>query len=194
MNAGYLIFHPTADQPLPEVSQVLTRLSETGLTGQPLPGMPQHFLTGPHFLQRITFLGCSPSVPLTANTNSDNALCSIRLLGPYPAPRLITGQNSRPPRCHGCRHRFHEWQEQIAEPDREIRCPECGQESSWRDLNWRQMAGSARLFIAISQVFPGEAVPTAGLMQTLQQGGEEWDYFYVQQPLLWPGGQNPGEL
>jgi len=194
MNAGYLMLYPTADQPLPVVSRLLTRLTDTGVTGAPLPGMPQRYLTGSHFLQRITFLGCSPSLPLATTDDSGEALCTIRLLGPYPAAHLITGQNSRPPRCQGCRHPFHDWRDQIAEPDREIRCPECARASRWQDLNWRQMAGAARLFIAISQVFPGEAVPTAGLMQTLQQEGKAWDYFYVQRPLLWPGGQNPDQL
>lgn len=190
MNPGYLIFHPTADQPPPAVSQLMTRLSDTGLTGLPLPGMPQRLLTGPRFLQRITFLGCSPNLPLAVDERSGATPCTIELLGPYPTARLITGQNSRPPRCRSCRHAIHGWADQGVLPDSEIQCPACGQACRLQDLDWQQMAGAARLFVAISQVFPGEAVPTAALMQALQEE-ETWDYFYVQQPLLWPDGQNP---
>jgi hypothetical protein len=193
MNPGYLMLHPATDQPLPEISPLLARLAETGFIGQAVPDTPHCFRAGANFLQRLTFLGCSPNLPLDGDQHPGEALCTIRLLGPFPSAVLISGENCRPPRCRACRHPLPEWRIHIGTANNGIRCPGCGRESGLRDLNWRQMGGTARLFIAISQVFPGEAVPTAGLMQTLRQEGGEWDYFYAQQPRLWhEGGEMPG--
>ncbi|WP_428605102.1 hypothetical protein [Sedimenticola sp.] len=183
MNPGYLIFHPTLDMPLPALPALLARLAQTGLTGVPLKDAPNHFLAGEHLLQRLTFLGCSPNLPLVSDDTADDAVCTVQLLGPYPTPRLIGGSNSRPPRCHHCRHPYDNWRDHLSDIEQEVCCPRCGHRCAWHELNWRQMAGAGRLFITISQVFPGEAVPTAGLMETLQQTGEPWDYFYAQPPL-----------
>lgn len=193
MNAGYLMLYPTGEHPLPTVSTLVTRLETAGLIGRPLARTPHHFLTGAQFLQRISFLGCSPNLPLGGNGLDDNTVCSIRILGPYASVRLLTGHNSRPPRCPACRQPLPEWRDHIATPNKEIHCPACGQVESLAAFNWRQLGAAARLFIAISQVFPGEAVPTAGLMDMLQSEGGEWDYFYVQPPLLGLVGEE-GEL
>lgn len=190
MNPGYLILHPTS-QPPSDLQALLKRLSDTGLIGTPLPQPSNGFLAGPRFLQRITFLGCSPNLPLPGNSESARATCTVQLLGPYPAERLITDHNCRPPRCHGCGHSFREWRDRITQADWQVDCPECKQAAEWPELNWRQTAGAARLFIAISQVFPGEAVPTGGLLETLREGSGDWAYFYAQQPLVWPAGNNP---
>lgn len=189
MNPGYLMLHPATGQTLPEIAPLLARLAETGFTGGPLPDTRQGFRAGPDFLQRLTFLGCSPYLPLDDDRHPAETLCSIRLLGPFPRAVLVTGDNSRPPRCPACRHPLSEWQRDGGAPEQVTPCPGCGGESRLQDLNWRRLGGSARLFIAISQVFPGEAVPTTGLMQTLRQAGEEWDYFYVQRPRIWPKGE-----
>jgi len=191
MNPGYLILFPDTSQPPPEVTGLLQRLSDTGLIGTPLAGTPNHFLTGPQFLQRITFLGCSPNLPLAAEADTNQPVCTIQLLGPYPEMRLVTNHHGRPPRCPDCRHDLAEWRDHIEQSEWRIGCPQCGQESDLQRLNWRQTGAAARLFIAISQVFPGEAVPTGGLLETLKQGDEVWSYFYAQRPLAWPGGDNP---
>lgn len=191
MNPGYLMLYPAAARPLPAIPELISRLSESGLIGRALPDRLARYQAGPNFLQRITFLGCSPNLPLDVEDGRGDASCTVELLGPYPEVRLMTGQNSRPPRCQGCRQPIAEWRGQLERPDQDVCCPECGRVESWLGLNWRQMAGAARLFIAISQVFPGEAVPTPELMRTLQQEGEAWDYCYVQRPLLWPGGHCP---
>ncbi len=188
MNAGYLIFHPATDQPPPATSQLLARLTACGLPGQLLPGTPRRFLTGPQFLQRITFLGCSPRLPLEADSDQD-ALCTVRLLDPCPSPVLITDQACPSPRCPGCGHPFPEWRGLATRQSTRIDCPACDRQTAPQDLNWRQLGGMGRLFFAISQVFPGEAVPTAGLMDTLRETGGEWRYFYARGPLLWQEGE-----
>lgn len=191
MNPGYLILYPATCRPPRDVPGLLQRLSDAGLIGTALAGAPSHFLTGPQFLQRITFLGCSPNLPLSADADATRPVCTVQLLGPYPEMRLITSHNCRPPRCPECHQNLAEWRSRITLADWRIVCPNCGQESELQQLNWRQTAAAARLFIAISQVFPGEAVPTGGLLEALKLENESWDYFYAQQPVAWPGGENP---
>lgn len=196
MNPGYLILYPDPASPSPDREGLLAQLSELALIGKPLADRADHYPTGKAFLQLISFLGCSPAIQLAGDPVAD-AVCSIHLLGPYPASAVLFGSNSRAPRCPACRQPFIDWQAWWTEPQKpEPCCPACGNHSRLESLNWRQQAAVSSHFLAISQVFPGEAVPVDRLIHDLQRDGSRWDYGYVQQPQLWREqlGLNPNPL
>ena len=63
----------------------------------------------------------------------------------------------------------------------EIPCPDCGLENPPWGYDWREKAGFGRLFVQIEEVFPGEAVPTPGLLEILENSsGCAWERFYIQ--------------
>ncbi|MCW8891531.1 MAG: hypothetical protein OQL20_12800 [Sedimenticola sp.] len=183
MNPGYLALFPTAIESPVNTPELITRLTEIQLIGSPVSGHSDRFYTGAHFLQLITFMGCSPAIPLEKGTD-DKEPCILRFWGPYQSPRLFTGGNSRPPRCPLCRNVLKEWRSALERQENNpIECPECSKLIDVERLNWRQLAGVGRQFLTISQVFPGEAVPVGGLMRCLEGEGEPWDYCYIQEPL-----------
>lgn len=184
MNPGYLILHPKSAAQAPHPGTLIRNLRELGLIGRRMATPDEGYLAGSAFLQLVTYLGCSPSIPLSEDAPEGH--CSLHLLGPYTEPALISGRNSRPPRCPHCRHVFQEWGEwpgsNQAPP---AHCPRCGAGITLGNLEWREQGGVARLFLLISQVFPGEAVPGERLMKALRQVGGDWQHAYVQEPRLW---------
>jgi hypothetical protein len=59
-------------------------------------------------------------------------------------------------------------------------CPRCGHRQRPLELGWRRNAGFGRLFVAVEDIFPGEAVPVPSFLKGLAQAtGVEWDYFYI---------------
>jgi hypothetical protein len=182
MNPGYLILHPTPSSPPITHVELVARLTEIHFLGMPVTHGKEQFYPGDHFLQWITYLGCSPAIPLD---HSDPQLnCTIQLFGPYEVPQLISGSNTRPPRCPHCRYDFMDWQTQFNKATLyPIICPGCGKPLLSHELNWRQQGGIGRQFLAISHVFPGEAVPVSDLFRVMKIEGGEWEYCYTQDPI-----------
>ena len=182
MNPGYLILHPLPPSPLHTHVELIARLTEVQFLDKPVIHGKQQFYPGDRFLQWITYLGCSPAIPLEQNDPQQN--CTIQLFGPYQAPQLISGSNTRPPRCPHCRHDFINWQTQFnKENPYPIICPACGKPLLAHQLNWRQQGGISRQFLTISHVFPGEAVPVSDLLRVLEILGGKWEYCYAQDPI-----------
>jgi hypothetical protein len=177
-----LILTPSSEAALPPTGQVVESLSAIGLTrdtrATDVAGQAA-YLAGDRFLQLITFLGCSPFVRLEQEHPDDSEFSHIRIRGPFAQPLFRSGPNTTPPRCPVCRHRYVHWGE-LAEQD-SFNCEGCGTNLSMTTLNWRQSAGTGRLFIEIWGVFPGEAVPSAELISALESLGCRWDYFYLQE-------------
>jgi hypothetical protein len=178
MNDGKLLLHPRApDAPLPGREELLRGLAGIGLLGTPLGGDGDGFLVGDRFLQLITFMGCSPFLQLEPPPEG-GPFCHLALLGPFPAPRLLHGHNTRPPPCPACGKRMEDWREGLA--GGEVRCPCCGAATPLHGLRWRRNAGLSRCFLEVRNVFPGEAVPVDALLRHLEDfGAGPWDYFYL---------------
>ncbi len=178
MSTGSLVFRPPPG-PVPETASLEARLREAGFIGAPLGGEINGFLTGERFLQRVSFLGCSPFLRLEPPADGSDRFCHVRFLGPYPAIRLLHGTNTRPPPCPGCGQRIGNWHEALAATGGEIDCPHCGRHATLTELDWQRNAGAGRFFVEVREVFPGEAVPLPGLMELLRGAGGAWDYFYL---------------
>ena len=183
---GRLVLAPETPARAAEPESLIRVLRDTGLIGVPLGnGQDPAFLVGDAFLQVITFMGCSPHVELTVPAGG-GSFCHVRLHGPHPSPILMFGRNTRPPRCCACRKRVAEWTPQAQawrrNPDMaRVECPHCTRQQRPMDVLWRQDAGFGRSFVAIEDIFPGEAVPVPSLLQTLHRElGMPWRYFFLQ--------------
>jgi hypothetical protein len=159
-------------------------LLAVGLIGPALPGRANAFEIGERFLQLIAFTGCAVHLD-SAPQSAGSAFQHVTLHGPYAAPRLLYGRNSRPPRCPGCGKPLADWRSQVkrwrGDAPELLDCPSCGTRRSPGDWNWRQHAGFGRGFVAIEEVFPGEGSPLPPLFAALEQLGiGRWRHFYLQ--------------
>ncbi|MCP3670730.1 MAG: hypothetical protein GY814_09920 [Gammaproteobacteria bacterium] len=177
MSIGKLILYTGDTSPAPPAIELLTQsLQELELIGHPIDSEANSFLPGDSFLQLISFVGCSPNICLTPQTESDFSSVTIR--GPFLQPQLIWDRNCRPPRCPGCNKPIPDWEKSFNGST--LNCMRCGTESEAGDINWGRYAGYGRMFIEINNVFPGEATPVDLLFNRLKgETGVEWRYFFT---------------
>ena len=184
VHTGRLVLVPISPDHPPDPARLLGTLRTNGFIGAPLPGLEQAYLVGERFLSLITFAGCSVRIELTPPEDG-SPFCHITLDGPHRTPRLLSGRNTRPPRCPTCKAPYKDWRTHIDEwsfgmPPRLV-CVQCGANADLGSWNWRENAGVGRLFLRVEEVFPGEAVPTPALMGLLEAAsGTGWRHFYVQ--------------
>jgi hypothetical protein len=177
---------------LPSRTRVRAALTEAGFLGTPVPGRDGAFSVGERFFQLVTFAGCSVQVELSAV--GDRPFCHILLAGPFEHPRFLSGRNTRPPRCSACRSPLKDYKQILAAGKEDARaatpCPTCGRTAPLWTYDWREKAGFGRLFIQVEEIFPGEAVPTPGLLTGLARcTGCAWRHFYIQDFRLTPSGK-----
>lgn len=188
VTTGSLLLHPAdPGAPPPAATAVAQVLDTLGLIGDPL-GPPGAFRVGPEFLRHVTFLGCAPHLVLEPPADGRTTFSHVVIAGPFREPRLVVGTNTVAPRCPGCRTRFGGWRDVLADWVAEplaVRalCATCGAIHRPADLDWRDGAATGRLFVAVQNVFPGEAVPGEGLLQALGGlGAGAWRYAWVSGP------------
>jgi len=185
VHTGRLLLSPLDPFIAPDPDPLCAGLAAAGLLGGTIPGVRGAYLVGDRFLELVLFTGCSVRIELTPPAGGGVAFCHVRILGPYPTPRLISGRNTRPPRCRACRAPLRDWSRELASSaTTDIRCPACGEIASLWAWDWKERAGFGRLFVQIEDVFPGEATPAPELMNLLKDltAGEPWRHFYVQDP------------
>lgn len=176
-----LVLHPSDKSWLPNNDgDLYTLLQTTGLAGPALPDRyGSGYFVGNRFLSLVTFMGCSPAIKLEPDDSQpDQEFCSIRLRLEKASPLLQVASRNSPPRCPHCRSVVEvESGDPVAETLMD--CKQCGAKTPLYALNWRKTAGYARCFVEITGVYPQEALPTATLLNSLQEfSGCEWCYFY----------------
>ena len=188
MHTGRLVLTPSDPFHLPADSDaILERLHDIGFCGARLPIRGgQHYLLGERFLQLVSFMGCSPHIQLEPGP-ADQAFCHLIMDSPTPQPIFLSGRNTTSPRCEHCRKRIPDWPAVMARwleaPTTYLAdCPHCAHRQNPASYDWRHSAGTGRLFLFVENIFPNEAIPSAELLQTLQDPhtGMAWSYFYIQ--------------
>ena len=189
IHTGRLVLSPADPLYLPQdIPALIARLRSIHFCAEPVPEMDgHHYLLGERFLQLVSFMGCSPFIRLEP-TDDGQPFCHLVIDGPYPKPVFLQGRNTTPPSCEKCRKRIPDWQPLIAQwlerPETFLAsCPHCGHRQNPASYNWRQSAGSGRLFLLVENIFPNEAIPSPELLRTLEagdQGSVAWSYFYIQ--------------
>jgi hypothetical protein len=180
MSIGKLILHSGSAEPsLSKRESLIDFLRAIGLLGSSLDHTEETFFTGDKFLQLISFVGCSTNVCLTPKSGMDDNFCNLAVKGPLKQPLLVWGSNSRPPRCPTCKQPLTDWKEPSGEQT--ITCSQCGTASHLDEISWGKQAGYGRIFIEISNIFPGEARPVHDLLISLGKvTATEWSYFYTE--------------
>ena len=141
----------------------------------------KRYFAGEHFIDHISFLGCSPHINLEPAEDTEFCHVSFFLAD---KPMFLAGDNLGPPSCPSCRKRqqsgkltISPWQ--TVSEDMCWQCEHCGQEHAYTALNWRRTAAIARTSVHVWGVHESEAVPNESLLNCLRAlGAGEWEYFY----------------
>ena len=196
MAAHKLILLPAQpDCPAVSTGRLAMELQAIGLIGPPRQLHDISFYpTGEHFLQLITFLGCSPMIeleppsdPVTlASDSASGKFCHV-FLSSSQTMRFRSDPRTPAPRCPACRapladwqSRLQAWQTQPANSD--WRCRQCGHRGDITTLNFRKTAGFGRSFVEIRGIYPSEAVPGEALLNTLKSITRgDWSTLYIKE-------------
>lgn len=161
-----------------DIPGLVTALQEIGLISQKINLSDSHhqYFCGDRYLDHIAYMGCAPAIQFQASDDNDN-FCFIKI-HQHDSAKLIHSQTqSRAPHCPACQKPVKDWTD--SKTSSTIRCSHCYATSNIEKFNWRKMAGFARLFIEITDVFPKEAVPQQLLLDKLLSISKtDWLYFY----------------
>lgn len=184
LHTGRLVLTPTDPGAGIERGRLADALRDAGFIGEAITGIDDAYAIGESFLQMIAFTGCAVQLD-TAPKSEGGAFAHVLLRGPSAQPRLLSGRNTRPPRCPDCGKPLPEWRA-LAErwpndPEATLVCPNCACRAAGWQWDWRQHAGFGSSFVIVEEVFPGEASPLPALLDVLQGlGVGAWHHFYVQ--------------
>lgn len=183
-HTGRLVLTPADPHVCPQVGLLTEMLADKGFLGKRLGGEGEDvFRIGPGFLSLLAFTGCA--VQIRSEPSGDGGFCHVRMPPAQPHPRLLSGRNTRAPRCAGCRARLVDWRERrdywSSHPHAGVTCPACGETRPPWLWDWKQQGGFGRLFVQVEEIFPGEATPTPALFDLLiRASGTGWRHFYIQ--------------
>lgn len=187
-----LILHPADPLVCLEICNLENSLRVLGIIGESLSGGMESssnwYGVGPHFLEQVTFLGCSPVVRFAAVHDGDTNFCRLHLPPPLPYPIWRAPVNAPPPRCPRCQAADTRWREVISDwksnPKASCHiCPTCGHATPLHHWRLREVAGFGRSFAEFWGIHPWEAVPGEELLATLNQlSGGPWRWFYWSGP------------
>ena len=154
------------------VTRLWQKLQQLGIAGENLG--PDHYQAGSSLMEYVTYLGCSPSL------RSGEIESTLRIHG-FDQPTAMGGESVDAIRYPGCKHRLTDAADLLrAFPAEKMwQCPECGNQGTLEQINWRKSAGFAQLFLEISAIFPKEAIPSDRLLSVLHElSGVDWVWFY----------------
>ena len=173
-----LFLHPVAHNFFLEDIQAFTAsLQKISLISHTINEEDTHdYFTGDKYLDYIAYMGCAPTIQFEAS-ESNLGFCFIKIHNDETAKLIHSQQQAKAPLCPNCKKPAKNWQHKRTETI--IKCTQCGKTINIDDFNWRKMAGYARLFIEISDIYPKEALPQQSLLDKLADiTGAEWSYFY----------------
>ena len=141
------------------------------------------FLTGPDFLQYISFIGCSPTIYTTLNEAGRPGFCHMEISTVSQQTRFLGANNIRYFYCPHCRHKAKEptfrHMQDLDGPDNLWKCPDCGNDIPVYELDLREQGGFGRFYIAIWGIGEGLAIPSDKLLAELERITEKsWRFFY----------------
>jgi hypothetical protein len=196
MPAPKLLLHPadpgTAAVPEDRLAQELQAIGL--IAGRKSLENAVFYPVGEHFLQLVTFLGCSPAIELDApddpqeleSASATGRFCHI-FIDTGERLRFRSDSQTRPPRCPVCRSPEPGWKAglqswQAGKHEPAWTCRNCGFSGHISDLVFRKTAGFSRTFLEIRGIYPAEAVPGPALLETLAAlTGNSWTSIYLRE-------------
>jgi len=195
--AHKLLLHPADPQcPAIPADVLVERLQSIGLIGEPVRLTTETiYPVGEHFLQLITFLGCSPMIELELPADADSLeagskdgrFCHAAIADSRGELQFRADAHKTEPRCPQCRKPDPHWRERLnawKEDPQHLHwsCASCGYTGELTDLNFRKSAGFGRNFIEIRGIYPSEAIPGEVLLASLQTlTGCSWNTLYIKE-------------
>ncbi len=165
-----------------DILSFISALQDINFISQTIKTKPPdyHFFTGNSFLDFIAYMGCAPVIQFEASPNGrdDNSTFCFITIHHYESAQLIHNQKqARAPHCPNCQKPVKNWAGNKTQL--QIMCDQCNTTSNIEEFNWRKMAGYARLFIEITDIFPKEAIPQQLLLEKLSTITDtDWLHFY----------------
>lgn len=173
-----LLLIPDGSRPRPDPSLTQQALHGLGMIDEVLTA-PGYFGVGEHFIDHVSFLGCSPDLRLEpeADDNPGDAGFIHVSLNHLDGELLYRqGRNPRPPLCPACRKPVKNIQN-VTVP---YTCMHCDAVNDPVDLVWRDGEVVSLDSIDIIGIFPREGVPTDNFMTELaRMTGIKWRYLYL---------------
>lgn len=164
------------DFTIKDLAQFVTQLQGIGLIAATVTEQDSSFFTGERFLDYIAYMGCSPAIQFEATETSNN-FCHINIHQYDTAKLIVSQKQTRNPHCPNCKKPVKDWLSNKTEET--ISCGLCNTTANIENFNWRKMAGYARIFIEITDIFPKEAIPQQILLEQLTVISKtNWLYFY----------------
>lgn len=159
-----------------DIPSFITALQEIAFLSHDIPAEGNGYFTGDKFLDYIAYMGCSPAIQFEPGTDSNN-YCHIKIHHYKSAHLIYSKTQTKIPNCLNCRKPLADWPKNNSATM--INCSHCHTDLPLQQLNWRKMAGYARLFLEITDIFPKEAIPQQTLLDKLSEiTGTDWQYFY----------------
>ncbi|WP_200247359.1 hypothetical protein [Lamprobacter modestohalophilus] len=182
LHNGRLLLSPEDPMAAAPSQSLVAQLLDGGLIATASPASAMRFAPGERLFEYIGFTGCAVQFDQGPDKGAGLA---IEIDGPFDAPRLRRGRNTRPPRCAQCRRPLVDWQEQIDQTINGelpiLNCTSCGADAPGWSWGWGRQGGAGRLFVNLEPVFPGEGRPLPAFFTLLEQIElGPWRYFYVQ--------------
>lgn len=158
-----------------DISSFVNALQDIGFLAQQITTNQNSYYTGIKFLDYIAYMGCSPAIQFEPGADN-NKFCHITLHHFSSAHLIYSKAQAKPPVCPHCKKSLESWPDNKAST---VNCKHCNTVLPLEKLNWRKMAGFARLFIEITDIFPKEAIPQQSFLDKLATITDtEWQYFY----------------
>jgi hypothetical protein len=149
-----------------ERARIERALMSAGLLGRSIEttSAANSFRIGERFFELVRF---DPPRP--------DAHCTIDLPDAIEAIDFLGGSNVQSPDCPGCGIVIESWERNAAP----VTCDACDSVFEPWDADWHHSNAFGRITIDIRGIALGEAVPSSGLLDTLEgTSGVKWDYFY----------------
>ena len=175
-NSSALFLYPVSPVWSTTEQQLIDALRSAGFIENKIPSLENSYYVGQSFLHDIAFLGCSPAIQFSA-TDDNDTFSYVRLIFEQQTTMIQTNKLARLPHCPLCNKTYKTWQQ--SDITTAWSCPHCGVSSAAHNYKWKRTAGFARVFIAITEIYPKEAIPQSPFLEKLHSlTGVEWDYFY----------------
>lgn len=184
LNTPRLILSPQQNEfSLNNIKLFISKLSDLHFLGHELEasGNYQCFETGDDFLHQITFLGCSPTLYSSDNSDDNKTFISI---AQHKLTQFANSSPVPPARCPHCQKTDKNWplylQHWSENNERIENCPHCDKSFHFTQMKWKKNAGYGQLFIQIHGIQEQLAVPNQIFIDELQSlTVTKWEYFFA---------------
>ena len=184
LNTPRLILSPQENEfKLANIELFISQLTGLEFLGNELEpsGHYQCFETGDNFLHQITFLGCSPTLFSSDDTDDTKIFISI---AQHHDTQFANSSPVPPGRCPHCQKTDKNWPQYLqhwsSDKTSIEKGTQCEKKFHFTQMKWRKNAGYGQLFIQIHGIQEQLAVPNQNFIDELQSLTDtNWEYFFA---------------